>query len=71
MHIVHECQDTAVTVWDDESARDRFMTSLGPTPAGFPAAATLEVMDVAGHPGALLRVGLPDSVQVLANLSSR
>ena len=55
-----------VSVWDDEEARDRFVGALGPEPAGFPVSATLEARDVAGRPGALLRVGLPASVRVVA-----
>jgi len=55
-----------VSVWDDERARDRFVEALGPEPAGFPGGATLEAQDVSGHAGAVLRVGLPASVRVVA-----
>lgn len=52
------------TVWDDEAARDRFVAALGPTPAGFPKAASLAALDVGGRPGALLRIGLPSTVGI-------
>lgn len=58
-------------VWDDEASRDRFVEALGPEPAGFPGGATLEALAVSGHPGALLRVGLPDSVRVTVGLAQR
>lgn len=57
------------TVWDDVAARDRFLEALGPEPGGFPAGATLSAQDVAGHPGALLRVGLSASVHVRVELA--
>ena len=58
-------------VWDDGASRDRFVGALGARPAGFPGGATLEALDVSGHPGALLRVGLPDSVQIEVELAQR
>ncbi|HKJ03661.1 MAG TPA: hypothetical protein VJ997_14435, partial [Longimicrobiales bacterium] len=57
------------SVWDDVDARDRFLEALGPAPAGFPEASTLGALDVSGHPGALLRIGLPESVQVRVGLA--
>lgn len=56
-------------VWDSVAARDRFVDALGPEPAGFPGGATLKALDVDGHPGAILRVGLPDSVRVSVGLA--
>lgn len=58
-------------VWDDGASRDRFVSALGASPTGFPGGATLEALDVSGRPGALLRVGLPDSVGVVVGIDRR
>jgi hypothetical protein len=52
------------SVWDDVAARDAFVGALAGHLGGLPAAATLETLDVDGHAGALLRVGLPERVAV-------
>jgi hypothetical protein len=52
------------SVWDSPEARDGFVAGLGVHLAEFPGGATLKAVDIAGLPGAVLRVGLPDSVDV-------
>ena len=52
------------SVWDDAAARDAFVGALAGHVGGLPRAATLRSLDVDGHPGALLRVGLPESASV-------
>jgi hypothetical protein len=59
-----------VTVWDDVPVRDRFVAALGEEPE-FPGGATLTATEVAGHPGALLRVALPSSVRVDVGVVTR
>lgn len=52
------------SVWDDDSARDRFIRILRPGLSSLPGEATIEAMDVEGRPGALLRVGASGEVRV-------
>lgn len=53
-----------VVVWDDAGARDAFVDALRPALPAFGAPAILSPIDVDGAPGALLRVGLPEQVEV-------
>jgi hypothetical protein len=46
------------------SGRDAFVGALAGHLGGLPVAATLETLEVDGHAGALLRVGLPERVAV-------
>jgi len=52
------------SVWDEAGVRDAFLNALVGHLDGLPAPATLEPLEVEGHPGALLRVGLPDRADV-------
>lgn len=53
-----------LTVWDDAASRDRFVRDLLPVlSSGFPAAASLQALEVDGRPGALLTVGAPVTVE--------
>lgn len=52
------------SVWDDAGARDRFVDALGARLDGWARPATLEPLDVDGHAGALLRVGVPAGTEV-------
>lgn len=52
------------SVWDDVRSRDDFVGALGGHLEGLPGVATLVAVDVEGHPGAVLRVGLPEGVDV-------
>jgi hypothetical protein len=58
-----------MTVWDDAARRDRFVAALSGHLTGLPAASTLRALDVAGHPGALLKVGVPDGVGIEPGLA--
>jgi hypothetical protein len=52
------------SVWDDAGSRDGFVAALKPHLGRFSAPATLESVEVDGLPGALLRVGIPESTSV-------
>jgi hypothetical protein len=53
------------SVWDSMEARDRFATGFGPALAGLAAPATLDRIDVGGRPGLLLRLSVPEDVEVV------
>lgn len=57
------------SVWDDDAARDRFLSTLRP---GLPedVETSFEAVDVGGRPGALLRVG-PEIGSVQVELASQ
>ena len=46
-----------ISVWDSASQRDRFVGSLNPRLDRFPVEASLDVLDMAGRPGARLVIG--------------
>ncbi len=46
-----------VSVWDSAGQRDEFVAALGRDMSGFPLPASVDVVEVAGRPGARLRVG--------------
>ena len=50
------------SVWDSAEERDRFVTEFQKALPGLPAPATLQSLEVAGRPGAMLRVGLPGNL---------
>jgi hypothetical protein len=52
------------SVWDSEAERDAFVSGLQPGLELLPAPATLTAAEILGRPGALLRVGLDESVTV-------
>jgi hypothetical protein len=52
------------SVWDSEAERDAFVSGLQPGLELLPAPATLTAAEILGRPGALLRVGLDESVAV-------
>lgn len=53
-----------LSVWDDVAARDRFAAGFEAALPALGAAAELQNMTIDGHPGVLLRVGLPAGVAV-------
>jgi hypothetical protein len=57
-----------VVLWDDLASRDAFVGGLAGRLSVFPRPATLEPLEVDGHPGALLRVGVPATVRVRSRL---
>ena len=52
------------SVWDSAEERDAFVSGLQPGVRLLPAPATLTAAEILGRPGALLRVGLDESVAV-------
>jgi hypothetical protein len=50
------------SVWDDASARDRFVTTLTPALGRLPRPARLFARELDGRPAALLEVGEPGTV---------
>jgi hypothetical protein len=52
------------SVWDSVPERDRFLEGFGPILARLQAPASMEILDVGGRPGALLRVGVPGDLIV-------
>ena len=52
------------SVWDSETERDAFVSGLQRGLGGLPAPATLVAVELLGRPGALLRVGLGEDVEV-------
>lgn len=57
------------SVWDNTAARDGFVSALAAHLDGFPGGATLVAIDVEGHPGALLHVGISADADVRIRLA--
>jgi hypothetical protein len=57
------------SVWDSDADRDRFVAGFSPAVGGLGAPATVTVLRVQDRPVALLRIGVPETVPVLVNLS--
>ncbi len=56
-----------VSVWDEESQRDRFLGALRQHANGFPVQASADAVDVSGRPGVRLEIG--DAPDVEASLT--
>jgi hypothetical protein len=52
-----------VSIWDSESQRDRFVEALTPNLKKFPIEASLDLLDLAGQPGARLVIGGDSSLE--------
>lgn len=52
------------SVWDSVNERDRFVQGFQPALGALGGPATLQALEFLGRPGALLRVGIPETVAV-------
>jgi hypothetical protein len=57
-----------VSVWDGPEARDRFASAVTRAVDSFPAEATVEILELDGRPGVMVRIGVPPEVQVAVSV---